>query len=86
MSDVNGDALLSLGPQPIGKKGEVHGAAGAIGPVPADRRHLVFIDRFRVVQKTPDESGLAVVHTSRRGKAQQAEARPNAGSGGRGNG
>ena len=67
---VDGDALLALGPQPVGEQGEV-GVVLAPRPAgPLHRRELVLEDRLGVVQQPPDEGALAVVHRAGRGQPQ----------------
>src|SRR5690606_9635535 len=61
VGDVDGDALLALGAQPVGQQRQVrlleaHALAGV-----GHRLELVLEDRLRVVEQPPDERRLAVV-------------------------
>jgi hypothetical protein len=71
IGDVDRDALLALGPQPVGQQRQVRvgvapGQAGAL-----DRLELVLEDRLRVVEQPADQRRLAVVDRAGRGEAQQ---------------
>jgi len=70
IGNVDGDALFTLGAQTVGQQGEVHRSAGAIDAALFHRRELIFVNAFCVVQQPADQGGLAVIHASRRGKAQ----------------
>ena len=70
VGDVDGDALLALGPQAVGEQGQV----GVVAPCDAGALHrlqLVLEDGLRVVEQAPDEGGLAVVDGAGRGESQQ---------------
>lgn len=71
--DVDRDALLALGPQPVGEQREVERAvreaAGARGR--GDLVELVGEDRLRVVQQPAHQGGLAVVDRARGREAEQ---------------
>ncbi len=70
VGDVDGDALLALGHQPVGEQGEVDAPVaerrGAL-----DRLELVLVDGARVVEQPPDERRLAVVDRAHRDEAQE---------------
>ena len=63
IGDVDRDALLALGLQPVDQQGKIDifaDGAVALG-VFGERHKLVLKDQLRVVQQPPDQSGLAVV-------------------------
>ena len=73
VGDVDRDALLPLGAQPIGEQGEVD---VVVTPALADRLdvlELVLEDRLRVVEQPADERRLAVVDAADR---REVERRP----------
>ena len=78
VGDVDGDALLPLGPQPVGQQREV----GLVQPLAL--AHLLHVvegvgqHRVRVVQQPTHQRRLAVVHRPGRGQSQD---RPAAGLG-----
>jgi hypothetical protein len=67
VGDVDGDALLALGPQPVGEQRQVHVVALA-GPL--DRGVLVLEHRLAVEQQPADQRALAVVDRAGGGDAQ----------------
>jgi hypothetical protein len=67
VGDVDRDALLALGAQPVGEQREVDVVALA-GPL--DRRVLVLEDRLAVVEQPADERALAVVDRAGGGDPQ----------------
>ena len=67
---VDGDALLTLGPQSVGQQGEVDVLVALVEAGPLDRLILVVEDGFAVVQEPADERALAVVDGPRSGEAQ----------------
>ena len=74
MRDVDRDALLALGRQPVEQQREVDLAghrAVALG-VGLQGHHLVLEDQPRLVQEPADQRALAVVHAAARDEAQQA--------------
>jgi hypothetical protein len=77
--DVDGDALLALGPQPVGDRGQV--AAAGLAAAALERVELVGEDQLGVEEQAPDERALAVVDRARRRDAQQVAA--GGGGGGR---
>jgi hypothetical protein len=74
--DVDGDALLALGPEAVGQQGQVGVvvAAGLAGRL--DGFELVLEDRLGVEQQPPDQRRLAVVDRAGGGKPQQVHRRP----------
>jgi len=70
VSDVDGDALLAFGLEPVGEQREVRILVTAIRRGLLHRCELVFEDGFRVEQQAPDQRGLAVVDAARGGDAQ----------------
>jgi hypothetical protein len=60
--DVDGDALLALGAQAVGDRGEV---GGAVAPVAVQRVERVLEDQLGVQQQPADERRLAVVDRPR---------------------
>jgi hypothetical protein len=73
VGDVDRDALLALGLQPVHQQGEVHLVAGRapLAAVGGHGRQLVLEDLLRVVQQAPDQRALAVVHAAAGDEAQQ---------------
>ncbi len=69
--DVDGDALLPLGPQAVGEQREVGGVLAALGGDGLDGFHLVGQDRLGVVQQSAHQGGLAVVDGTGGREAQQ---------------
>ena len=63
VGDIDGDALLALGGEPVDEEREVEAAAG--GAVPArgrfQGRDLIVEELFEFVQQAPDEGRLSVV-------------------------
>src|SRR5262249_51271114 len=70
--DVDRDALLALGPQPVGEQGEVD-LAVAVAPLrrALHRLQLIRGDVLGVVEQAPDRRALAGVAGPRRGEAQE---------------
>ena len=62
VGDVDGDALLALGPEAVGEQRQVGVLVAALARRALDRFELVLEDRLRVVEEPADEGGLAVVH------------------------
>ena len=61
VGDVDGDALLALGPQAVGEQGQVGVLVAALDAGPLHRGQLVLEDGLGVVQQPPDQRALAVV-------------------------
>ena len=74
VGDIDGDALLALGRQPIDQQGEIDPLAlGAhLAAVGLQRRQLVLVDQLRLVEQPPDQGRLAVVDRTAGDEAQQA--------------
>ena len=74
MRDVDRDALLALGGQPVEQQREVEVAVdGAVAPgIGLQRGELVIEDQPGLEQQTPDQRRLAVVDRAARDEAQQA--------------
>ena len=71
VGDVDGDALLALGPQAVGEQRQVHVAvAAALGDL-LHVRHLVGQHLLRVEQQPADQRALAVVDRARGGEPEQ---------------
>ena len=72
--DVDRDALLALGREPVEQQREVELAVDrAVAPrVGLERRELVVEDQPGLEQQAPDQRGLAVVDRAARDEAQQA--------------
>src|SRR5690606_38129787 len=71
VGDVDGDALLALGPQAVGEQRQVGVGVAPLEAGALDRGELVFEDGLRVVEQAPDERRLAVVDAARGGEAEQ---------------
>ena len=74
IGDVDGDALLALGLQPVDQKGEIDVLAGCaeLARRVLDIGQLVLEDQLGVVEKAADQGRLAVVHRSAGEEPQQA--------------
>ncbi len=70
VGDVDGDALLTLGPQAVGEQREVGVVLAAVAADPLDRLDLVLEDRLGVVEQPPDQRALAVVHRAGGGEPE----------------
>ena len=72
VGDINGDALLALGLQPVHEKREIQRLAiGAmLAAVAGERGQLVFEDQLRVVEQPADQGRLAVIDRAAGEKAQ----------------
>ena len=68
--DVDGDALLALGPQAVGEQRQVGVVEPAVATALLDRLELVFEDLLGVEQQAPDQGALAVVDRTRGREAQ----------------
>ena len=71
VGDVDGDALLALGPQPVGDEGQVDLADAAALRGRGDRLELVVEELAGVEEQAADQGRLAVVDRSDGGEAQQ---------------
>ena len=73
VGDINGDALLPLGFQPVHQQREINiVAVGAeLLGVFFQRRQRVFEQELGVVQQAPDQGALAVIHAAAGEEAQQ---------------
>ena len=69
--DVDGDALLALGAQPVRDEGEVDLAEAPAFRCRFDRGDLVVEELAGVVEKSADERALAVVDRSDRGEPEE---------------
>src|ERR1051326_9307659 len=63
--------LLALGTKPVRQKREIDGSRSAVGRGFGDGLDLVFIDIPRVVKKTPDQGGFAVIDAASGCEPQQ---------------
>ena len=73
ISDVDGDALLALGLQPVDQQREVDilaGGAEFLG-ILFQGGQSVFEQQFRIVQQTPNQGGFAVIDAAAGQKPQQ---------------
>jgi hypothetical protein len=68
VGDVDRDALLALGAQPVGDRGQIRSAVRAVAMQRVER---VLEDQLGVEQQPPDQRRLAVVDRSRGRQAQQ---------------
>ena len=71
VGDVDGDALLALGPQAVGEQREVRVLVAPLARRALDRLELVLEDRLRVVEQPADERRLAVVDGPGGGEPQE---------------
>ena len=73
VGDVDGDALLALGFQPVDQKREIDIARRwcRVSWNPSPARPAVFEQQLGVVEQPPDQGGLAVVDAAAGEKAQQ---------------
>ena len=71
VGDVDRDALLALGAQPVRQQGEVDVVVAASLADGGDVLQLILEDRLRVVQQAPDQGRLAVVDGADGGEAQR---------------
>src|SRR3954452_9087380 len=71
VGDVDRDALLALGAQPIREKSQIYVSIAAPAARLLDVRELVLEDLLRVVEQAPDQRALAVVDRARRGHTQE---------------
>ena len=74
VGDVDGDALLALGPQPVGEQGQVGVLVAPLAADALDRLELVLEDGLGVVQEPADERALAVVDRAGGGEAEELHA------------
>ena len=72
VGDVDGDALLALGLEPVDQQREIDLAAlrAVLARVALKRRHLIVEDLLGVVQEPPDQGGLAVIDRAAGDEAQ----------------
>jgi hypothetical protein len=71
VGDVDRDALLALGPEPVGQERQVRvGVAAALRGL-LDVLELVLEDRLRVVEEAADQGRLAVVDGAGGGEADE---------------
>ena len=73
VGDVDRDALLPLGAEPVGEEGQVDVVVAAPPADGLDVFELVLEDRFRVVQEASDQGRLAVVDAADGGEAQRRD-------------
>ena len=71
VGDVDRDALLALGAQPVREQGEVRVAVAAPAGAELDVLELVLEDRLGVVEQPADQGRLAVVDRAGGGEADQ---------------
>ena len=73
VGDVDGDALLALGLEPVQQEGEVEVAfpSAELPAVGGGGRELVLRDEARVVEQPADEGRLAVVHPAARDEPEE---------------
>ena len=71
VGDIDGDALLALGPESVGQVGEVDLAATSDVGGTLQRLQLILHDRLGVVEQPADERGLSIVHRAAGVEAQQ---------------
>ena len=68
---VNRDALLAFGAQAVGEQRQIDAPAGAARGGLRHAGQLVFVNAFGIVEQTPDQRALAVVHAAGREEPQQ---------------
>jgi hypothetical protein len=73
VGDVDGDALLALGPQAVGEEGQVDVVVAPPAGVGLDRGELVLENRLGVVEQPSDQGALPVVDRARGGDPQQVD-------------
>ncbi len=71
VGDIDGDALLPLGAQPVGKLGKIDCGGDIRGGGFGDGAHMIFVDVLRVVQQPADQRRLAIIHAARGAEAHQ---------------
>ena len=73
VGDVDGDALLALGVEPVDEEGEIEIAAGGAMPprIAFQRRQLILENLLRLEEQPPDQRRLAVVDRAAGEEAQQ---------------
>ncbi len=73
VGDVDGDALLALGLEPVDQEREVDVAAGraVLLRVLLERREVILEEQLGVEEQTADERRLAVVDAAAREKSEQ---------------
>src|SRR5262249_24123246 len=72
VGNVNRDALLALGSQAVGEEREVDWSGAAVLGSASNRMQLILVDRPGVVQQSPDQRALPIVHAAGRTDAQKA--------------
>ncbi len=74
VGDVNRNALFTLCRKTINQQREVNlFALGAVAfAVAFERGKLIFEDHLGIIQQTPDQGGLAIIHAAAGDKPQQA--------------
>ena len=72
VGDVDGDALLALGLQPVDQKRKIDVVAGGavLGAVALQRLELILIDHLAVVQQAADQGRFAVIDRAAGEEAQ----------------
>ena len=61
---------------PVRQQRQIDVAVAACRAGLLHRLQLIFENRFRIVQQSPDQGRLAIVHTAGSGKAQQIKHNP----------
>ncbi len=72
VGNVDRDALLALGPKPVGHECQVHVLVAATLTGASHGLELVLEDRLGVVEEPPDEGGLAIVDAAAGQQPQHA--------------
>ena len=70
ISHVDGNALLTLGPQAVDKQGKVHAVETAVSGGALHRLDLVREHGLGVIEQAADEGGLAVINGAGGAQAQ----------------
>ena len=75
VGDVDRDALLALGVEPVHQQREIDVLAvrAVLAAVALERRELVVEDQLGVVEQPPDQRRLAVIHAAAGEEAQEAD-------------
>jgi len=71
VGDINRDALLALGTQPIGQQRQIHVGIATLPGSLLNRFKLVLKNCFGVVHQAPDQGAFAVVYTACSREPQQ---------------
>jgi hypothetical protein len=71
VGNIDGDALLTFGTQTVGEVGKIDLATSGDFRLTLESIHLIFEDRLRIIEHTPDQRALAIVDAAGCGETQQ---------------